>query len=193
MGNKQVQPFERIEGPHDLPKDRVIEHQREDTEPTDHDKPDHGDRAEIHADAAGTDFLEPKDTDENQDGGGGDEVFKEAGGEGAVQAFIGFLDAFQRGDDRDGRGDDTIPVEQGSPEDTEEDEKAPVLPLGLFLVLGGCEGDQSHDAAFAVLVGFHDQEHIFDHHHEDQRPDDQGQNRDDLRSAQDVRIAVLNP
>ena len=146
----------------------MVEHQREDTKAADHGEPHHGDRAEIHTDAAGTDFLEPEDADENQDGGGGDEVFKEAGGKGAMQAFVGFLDAFQGRYDRDGRGDDAVPVEQGGPEDAEEDEEAPVLPLGLFLVLGGGEGDEGHDAAFAVLVGFHDQEHIFHHHHEDQ-------------------------
>ena len=91
-----------------------------------------------------------------------------------MQAFVGFLDSFQRGYDRDGRGDDAVAIEQGGAEDAEEDEEASVLPLGLLLVLGGCEGDQGHDAAFAVLVGFHDQEHIFHHHHEDERPNDQG-------------------
>ena len=193
MGDEQLKPFERVEGPHDLPQDLMVEHQREDTEPANHGEPHHGDGAEIHTDAAGTDFLEPEDADENQDCGGRDEIFKKASGEGPVQAFIGFLDAFQRRYDRDGRGDDTVPVEQGGPEDTEEDEETPVFPLGLLLILGGGEGDQGHDAPFAVLVGFHDQENIFHHDHEDERPDDQGENRDDLRSPQDVRIGVLDP
>jgi hypothetical protein len=188
-----VQAFEGIESPQDLPEDRVVEHQGQDAESADDSEPDHRDGSEIHADAPGADLLEPEDADEDEHGGGRDEVFEEAGRERTVQAFVGLLDAFQGGDDRDRGGDDPVAVEQGGAEDAEQHEEATVLSFGLLLVLGGRQGDQGHDAAFAVLVGFHDQEHIFDHHHEDQRPDDQGQDRDDLRGPEDVVVGVLDP
>ena len=53
-----------------------------------------------------------------------------------MEAFVGLLDAFQGGDDRDGGGDDPVAVEQGGAEDAEQHEYAAVLSFVLLLVFG---------------------------------------------------------
>ena len=58
-----------------------------------------------------------------------------------------------------------------------------VGPLFFHLVIGllllGSQGDQGHNAPFAVLVSLHDEEDVFHHHHADEGPDDHRHRRDD--------------
>ena len=165
-------------------------HERADAGGGDAGEPGEGDRSEIHADPAGAALLQGEHADEDGGRHARDEHRQEAGGQRPLEAFVGFPDAFQGRQHRDGRSDDAVAEEQGGAEDAQQDEHAAVLTLGLLvgdllgllvvgLLLGRGEGDQGHDAAFAVLVGLHDEEDVFDRHDADQGPDDHRDGRDD--------------
>jgi hypothetical protein len=83
------------------------------------------------------------------------------------------IDAFERAQHRDGGGDDAVAIDQRGTEQAHDDQharcaRAPPKPAGD-------EGHQRQDAAFAVIVGTHHEDAIFDGDGDDERPDDERQ------------------
>ena len=82
---------------------------------------------------------------------------------------IGYdVEPFEGAQYRDRRRDDAVAVEQRRPEQPHDDEGAPASGP----VRAG-HRHQRQDAAFAVIVGAHDEQAIFDGNGDDQRPEDQ--------------------
>ena len=77
---------------------------------------------------------------------------------------------FKRGEHGDGGGDDAVAKEQAGAGDADQSEDDPQPFIG-HAALG--EGHQGEDAAFAAVIGAHDQHDVFDRDHQDQRPEDQ--------------------
>ena len=80
------------------------------------------------------------------------------------------VEPFEGAQYRDRRRDDAVAVEQRRPEQSHDDEGAPA-----FGPVRAGHRHQRQDAAFAVVVGAHDEQAIFDGNGNDQRPEDQRQ------------------
>ena len=81
------------------------------------------------------------------------------------------LQPLDRAQDRNRRRDRAVAVEQGGADEADHDHgRAP------FVALGAARADQREqrqNAAFAVVVGAHDEDRVFDRDDDDQRPEDQ--------------------
>ena len=81
------------------------------------------------------------------------------------------IEAFHRGQNRNGRCDNTIAVKQGDADQASRENN----PAGRFILhLSQSQRGQGDGAPFAAVVGAHDDEHIFDRHDQNQRPDNHG-------------------
>ena len=89
----------------------AIEYEGERSESADDEEPNHRNGTKIKTDLAGADFLQPENPPEDEDRGGGDEVFEKFRPQRAMEAFVGFFDPFQGRDHGDSRRDDAIPIE----------------------------------------------------------------------------------
>ena len=78
------------------------------------------------------------------------------------------LQALDRREHRDRRRDDRVAVEQRGADHAEQRDREDVVPHDALE-----QRHQRERAALAVVVGAHDQEHVFERHDDDQRPQDQ--------------------
>jgi hypothetical protein len=80
------------------------------------------------------------------------------------------VEAFQRAQHRNGRRDDAVAIDQGGPEQSHRHEDAPAPRPS-----GADQRHQRQDSAFAVIVGPHHEDAVFDRDRDDQGPEDQRQ------------------
>jgi hypothetical protein len=136
-------------------------HDRGNRRDRDHREPDTHHRPEESSDPRGTARLNRKQHQQNEDGerhhigieGRGDE-----------------LDAFDRRQHRQRRRDHGVAVKQRAADDPEQHDRASAF--------ANCALRQRHQrqrSAFAVVVGPQQDDDIFQRHHDDQRPQDQGE------------------
>jgi hypothetical protein len=78
------------------------------------------------------------------------------------------LQPFDRGEHRDGRGDDGVAIEQGGADHAEQGDHEYVVAHGL---LG--KRHERERAALAVVVGAQDEQHVLDRDDNDQGPQDE--------------------
>ena len=94
----------------------------------------------------------------------------------ARQIGVDLFQAFERGKDGNRRSDDRVAGKQGRPGDAEQKHDRGPSPEGVLR-----ERHQRQGAAFALVVGLHQEQHIFPGDDEQQRPDDERDDADDLR------------
>ncbi|MEJ0043675.1 MAG: hypothetical protein WDM81_16285 [Rhizomicrobium sp.] len=80
------------------------------------------------------------------------------------------------GEHRDGRGQHAVAVEQRQAEDRAEADQHLDAAAALLAVRQG--GEREH-AAFAIVVGAHDEDDVFERHDDDEGPQDQRQRAED--------------
>ena len=80
------------------------------------------------------------------------------------------LDAFDRRQHRQRRRNDRVAVEQRAGDDAEQHDRAGTLGHGALR-----QRHQRQRPAFAVVVGAQQDQHVFQRHHDDQRPQDQAE------------------
>ncbi|MNZ87019.1 hypothetical protein D3C78_1058660 [compost metagenome] len=128
-----------------------------DAEHAQHHKPQHHDRAKQNTDAGRAVFLDQEQRHQNDHGQGDDPV---------LDTIKGQLQPFNRRKHRNGRGDHAIPVKQRRTEQTQQNQHPTHVRVGRCRPPGQCR--QCHDAAFALIVGTQDEQHVFDRDHPDQ-------------------------
>ena len=172
-----AQELERVRRVQRLQDARLAQHA---VEPggADGDEPGHRHRAEKLADLAGAARLKREEREQHAD--------RDRHHEGLEGARADFQ-AFDRREDRDGRGEHRVAVEERRSEHAYRHQRE--APFRMFPHRGLREGDQRHDAAFAAVVGAHDQHHVFQRHHDHQRPEDRRQPADDIGGGE--RDAVI--
>ncbi len=125
-------------------------------------EPEHHDRPKGAADLGGPEPLNGKEDNQNPDGDGHHERLERAGDD---------IDPFERAQHRNSRRDDAVAIEQGRAQKAHcSQDLAPALE-----VVGSDQRHQGENAAFAVVVGAHNQQAVFDRDGDDQCPDDQRQ------------------
>jgi hypothetical protein len=140
-------------------------------------EPQQHDRAEDAADAPGS--LALKGEEQHQHGAGGrDHEGVGPGGDGG--------EALQGGQHRDGRGDESVAVEQGRAEQGGHHDPR---PSGAPLL--GQQGEEGHDAALALVVRAHDKGDVLDADHRRQGPEYQGEHAQDVEGG--VTGTAWNP
>jgi hypothetical protein len=137
---------------------------REDDEPQRHHRPEH--RTEL----AGAAALHGEQDHEDDDADGHDERMKRGHDD---------AEALHRAEHGNRRRDHAVAVEHRRPEDAEA-EQPPPQPI-LLLDAARHERRQREDAAFAAVVGPHDQRDVLERHHDDQRPQERRQDAEDVR------------
>ncbi len=128
-------------------------------------EPDNHDGAEELADGTGALALDSEQGDEDGTAEGNDEGggFREGDGE-----------AFGGAEDGDGGSDDAIAVEQGGAHDGDERDDGDAAGFGGAEVFRN-EGEKGKDAAFALVIGLHDEGEVFDADDQDKGPEDEGE------------------
>ena len=79
------------------------------------------------------------------------------------------LKSLQGGKYGDGRRHHAVSVEHAGAKQTKQHD-LPLAPRIAFHIAQG-QGNQRHDAAFAAVIGTHDEDDIFDRNDKNQRPD----------------------
>ena len=125
----------------------------------DGDEPDEGDRAEEGGDLGGASGLHREQGEKDQHGQRDDIQF---------ESGSGHLEAFDRRQNRNRRGDQRVAVEQRGADDAEHDDGEALAPERAR-----GKRHQSQRSTFAFVVGAEEDQHIFDGNNEDQRPNDQ--------------------
>ncbi len=133
-------------------------------EPADGQKPDHHDRPEERADSMRPVALNEKQREEDGDRGRDHDRLEHVGRN--RQA----LDGAQH---RDGRCDHAVAVEQGRAEQAQRNQPGAAAPPGGRLLRD--QGHERQDAAFALVVGAHDEDQVLDRDDERQRVENQRQ------------------
>ena len=140
-------------------------HDTRQAEDGDGHEPQQHDRPEDPADAGRAARLRPEQGQQDNQRGGHGVGLERVGQD---------VDAFERAQDRDGRRDDAVAVDQRRPEQPHDHERERARPAAR----DGPARDQGHqgqDAAFAMVVGPHDEQAVFQRNREDEGPDDEGQ------------------
>ena len=127
-------------------------------------EPDHHDRTENASDATCSTLLNQKEDGENRDGDGDDQ---------AVESGGGFLHAFDGGEHRDGRRDESVAVQQCGAENAEHDGNTDTT---TSLAFGHDHGREGENSTFTVVVGAHDEDQVLDRDDDHESPE--GQRRD---------------
>ena len=148
-------------------------HQMNDAGAAQHDEPDHHHRPEHHADARRAVLLQHEQTYQHHQCDLHD--IRRQRGHGQLQA----LDRRQH---RDGRRDHTVAIKQCGAEHANHQQR--VTQLRLVGHRRGSQREQRHDAALAVVVGTHDEGHVFQGHHDHQGPEDERHDADQVRLIQ---------
>jgi len=169
MGQRELQGQTRVHGPQHIgtldDPDRAG--------PADGDEPDQRDGAEQLADRAGAVALQRVQAEQDHQGQRHDVGFERRCRQ---------LQALDRGQHRDGGRDDAVAVEHGRAGDAHQ-QQGGAQPGPLAQCLAG-QRQQGHRAAFAVVVGPHDQHHILQRDDDGQCPEHQGQDAEDVRFVQ---------
>ena len=92
-----------------------------------------------------------------------------------LKAGIDDAEALDCGQHRNSRRDHRIAEKEGGSHHAEDEDEAALAPQCL---LG--EHHKGEDAAFTLVVGTHQDQHIFDRHDEDERPDQQRDDGDNV-------------
>ena len=166
VGQEEVERIERVQGVED---DCRVGGDVHDPEHRDCREVDQHDRAEKSADAAramGLDREKP-DQDDHRDGHN----------EGA-EPWFDCLQPLDRGKHRDGGRDHAVAIEKRAGEHAEQDDSG--RPSALR-DLAADQREQCQAAAFALVVGPHDDADIFDRDHDHHRPEDQAQHSVDVQ------------
>ena len=154
---------------------RVLEDVRH-AEQREHREIDQDDRPEQSAHLCRPARLDEEQADQDDDRGGNDER-REAG--------VDRLQSLDRGQDRDRRGDHRVAVEQAGGEHAEHDQgRGPFLAFEV----ARDQRQQRERAAFALVVGAHRDQHIFDRDDQHQRPEDQAQHAEDVQPVDRQRM-----
>ena len=159
--HEEVDGVARVDGEDDL----GMPHDARQAEDGDGHEPQQHDRPEDAADAGRAARLRAEQGQQDDQRGGYGIGLERVGQD---------VDAFERAQDRDGRRDDAVTVDQRRPEQSHDDQRERARPAALE----GSARDQGHqrqDAAFAMVVGPHDEQAVFQRDREDERPDDEGQ------------------
>ena len=133
------------------------------------DQPQHHDGAEELADALRAVLLHPEQQEQHEQGDGND-VFLEGGRD--------HLQAFDRRQHRDGRGDHAIAIEQAGAEHPYQ-QHGMAQPGPVLHRLRG-QREHGHQAALAVVVGAQHQRHVLERDDDGQRPEEDGQDAVDV-------------
>ena len=126
------------------------------------EEPHHHHRTEQPSDQFGAVALDGEQADQHHQGDGHHE-----GGEHRRS----HLESLHRRQHRDGRRDHAVAEEQGGAHQTQHHQDAHLILVGA----GGAQrqGQQSQDAAFAPVVGAHDEQDVFEGDHDDDGPEHQ--------------------
>ena len=162
--DQEVERVERTErGQHRRGLDNAVDAERgENDEPADHHRP------EDLPDDSGALLLHEEQADQDDDGHGHHD---------RRQRRRIDLEALDRAQHRDRRRDRAVAVEQGGADEPDDQQLRP--PRSGPGVARRQQRQQRDDAAFAAIVGAHDQECIFDRDDQDQRPQDQRRHPED--------------
>ena len=157
---------------------RVVEDAGEAGDGDDREPDDHH-RAEDAADLVGAEALGAEEEDEDRDRQRDDD---------RLQARHRDLHPFDRGEDRDRRGDDAVAVEQRDAEQADRDQRR--LDPGAAQRRPHDQGDQGEDAALAVVVGAHDEDDELDRDDQRDRPEDERDDAVDVGFGRLHRVVV---
>ena len=159
---KEADGMPRVDGRQDLgrARERGDPEQRDDGEPGDRDRPEHG------TDRPGAAALQREQADEHGDRQRDDE---------AVERRRRDRQALDRAQHRDRRGDHAVAVEERGAEQPEQQERVRRLALDADR-----QRHQSEDAALALVVGAQHEDQVLDRDDEDQRPGDERQDAEDI-------------
>ena len=138
------------------------------SEATEHQEPDHHDRAEHGADACRAIPLDNEQDDQHQTS----ERHDITGG-----GIRGHIESFNGRQHRNGRRNNAIAIEQRRPESGEKGEQRPLFSTYLQPLE---HGEQRENPAFTLVVSLHDKDDIFQADNQHQRPEDQRQNAEDI-------------
>jgi hypothetical protein len=139
------------------------------------DEPDKGDRTKESGNACRAVRLHREETEQDQHGQRHDIVLERRRGD---------LQTFDRRQHRDRRRDQRVAVEECGADDAEQDDGE---ALAADRAIG--ERHQRKRAAFAVIVGAEQDQHVFDGDDQDQRPDDQREDAEDHRLERSLAAA----
>ena len=132
-------------------------------------EPEHHDRPEQRTDPGRALFLEHEEQEQHGQG-----ERNHIGLEGRCRD----LQTLHRREYRDRRRHHAVAVEQRRAEQAENQDR--IAPQRSFLDRPQRQGHQRHDAAFALVVGTHDEGHILDRDHDHQRPENQREDTQDI-------------
>ena len=161
MIGEESHSVDRIEGS----EHAKVLHDVSDARDGDGDEPDERDRAEECGDLGGAAGLHREQAEQDHHRQR-DDVRLESGSND--------LEAFDRRQHRDRRGDHGIAVEQRGADDAEQDDGEALAPERAI-----GERHQGKCSTLAVIVGAKQDQHVFDGDDEDERPDDQRQDAED--------------
>ncbi len=130
-----------------------------------HQKPGHHHRPEQDADPRRTVALKHKQ---------GHQYDQRNGHHPTLEAIERQLHAFYRREHRDGRGDHAVAIKQRCTDQTEDYQHA--AQPGIRQGRPPRQRGQRHDAAFTLVIGAQDEQHVFKRDDPDQRPENQRQN-----------------
>ena len=153
----------------------------EDAEPPDEEEPHGHDRAKQLAQQGGAALLNGEQAHEDRDGDAEDDGLGNVG--------LGDEETLHGGEHRDGGRDGAVCVQRSTANDDEHRQPGQRLARG-GPVLVGKQGPQGHDAAFATVVGAHDERDVLEGHHHGHRPEDQAQDLQDVRWRDDPVTVV---
>src|ERR1051325_932179 len=133
-----------------------------DAEDRENEKPDHHHGAEQASDACSTAALHDEKPDQDRQRQRYDERF---------ERMTDDAETFNRTQHRNRRRQHPVAVEQGKSQDgTEADQHLDAPPKSRRAVR---ESGKGQDAAFAVVVGAHDEDDVFQRHDDEESPQDQ--------------------
>jgi len=91
------------------------------------------------------------------------------------------LEALHGGKHGNRRRDHAVAIEQRRARDAEQDQNRNLRTVGNLLD----QRQQREDSAFAVVVGAHDEDDVFERHHRHQRPEDERDDPKDVGCGRD--------
>ena len=149
----------------------------DDAEDGQDDEPEDHHRAEDGADARRPLLLDEEEDDEDDDDDRLD-VGLERGRDD--------LEPLDGREDRDGRRDDAVAVEERRPEEAEGDEDD--VARGARSRRRAEERHEGEDAALPPVVGPEDDAEVLDRDRQDERPEDEGEDAEDVRGRRRNRV-----
>jgi hypothetical protein len=159
VAGQEAHAVPRIDGRQNLRRLGDLHH----AEHRDRREPHEHDRSEDGSDAGRAPALKHEEREENEERGGHDV---------RLEPRAGDLQALGRAQDRDGRRDDTVTVEQRGAEEPEEHHEG-AWRLATRTPCALDQREKREDAALASIVEPHDEGDVLHADDEDQRPHDQ--------------------